>query len=101
MEQDTKKRNTPAKGFTFVAQLCALVGFACFFTYLALSQVASVQAVEAQIITVEAEIAREKAVQAELLLESDYIGSDAFFEKMARERLNMIRKDEIVFVIKR
>jgi len=101
MAQNEKKRNIAAKGITFIVQLCALVVFMCFFSYLALSQVASVRHVETQIAAVEEEIMLAQAEQDVLLREADYIGSDAFFEKMAREWLGMVRRDEIVYIISR
>ena len=101
MEQNVNKRNMPARGLVFFAQLCVLAAFVCFFAYLVLPQLASAQEVDKQIAAVEAEIAEQEAAQAALLLETDYLGSDSFIEKMAREQLNMIRKDEIVFVITR
>jgi len=51
----------------------------------------------AQLAAIEADIAREHATHDALLRELDFIGSDAYIEQAARQRLGMVGPNEIIF----
>ncbi|NMA85187.1 MAG: septum formation initiator family protein [Epulopiscium sp.] len=55
---------------------------------------------EAEIHMIEQQIDFEKERQVLLVKEKDYYESDAYIEKIARERLGLIMPDEIIFVTK-
>ena len=101
MEQEPKKRGLFARGAVFTMQAVLLAGFIALFSYVILTQFAPLTDLNAEITMVEADIAREEAAREDLSRQADYIGSDAFIERIARERLHMIKKDEILFVIDR
>ena len=105
MEKETKRSSKSgrllAKGFWFTMQVCALGGFVCLFSYIALSQIAPLRGIEAEIATAQKALAEGLAVQEDLQRQADYAGSDAFMEKLAREKLQMIKPDEIKFIINR
>jgi len=100
MEQP-KKKSFFARSTVFVMQVALLAGFIALFSYAVMKQVAPLREVNAEIALVEADITREDAIREDLSRQADYIGSDAYIEKIARERLRMIKKDEIVYVIDR
>ena len=101
MAMEKSAKRALVKSFGVVVRLCAIAFFVCLFAYLTLTQLSSVKEVEAQISAVQKDIAYEESVKSDLLKQADYLGSDVFIEKVARERLQMIRKDEILFVVNR
>gem|GEM_PF-760329 len=101
LKQSTKRNGLWAKGFWFIMQVCALTGFVCLFAWIAFSQMAPLRGIEAEIAVLQNQIAEGEAVKEDLQRQADYAGSDAFMEKMAREKLQMIKPDEIKFIINR
>lgn len=47
---------------------------------------------------IQEKIAKEKEKQALLLLEKEYNLTDSYVEKIAREKLRLVKSDEIIFL---
>lgn len=58
------------------------------------------EGLEKEAMRIEEQIQREKEKQVVLLKNKDYYQSDAYIEKIARDRLGLIMPDEIIFVPK-
>lgn len=69
--------------------------YAAFTFY---SQSEDLYLINLQIKQLEQKIAREEAIKAELLKEKDELASDESIEKIAREKLGMVKDGEKVFV---
>lgn len=87
------------KKIKIIAQLFIMASFLCFFFLFAFSRFKEISSLNNEITSLKNEIVNEEAVGARLQDELGYSQSDAFIEKAARERLGLIKYDEIIFVI--
>ena len=69
-----------------------------YFSYLAIEQQRILDVRNNEIAKIEEKIEAEKRVNEELKKEIEMIDSDEYKEKIAREKLGMVRKNERVFV---
>jgi cell division protein DivIC len=91
---DKKRKVRRIKWIVFTL-LCML--FVGFFGWMAAEQVSEHSVLRAEIERLEEEI--ERAVEAhELLLRQiAFVGSDAYIEQQARDRLGLVKPTEIIF----
>ena len=69
-----------------------------YLSYLAVGQQRLIYAKNLENSKVESKIAEEKKTNEELTNEEKIINSDDYIEKVARDKLGMVKKDERVFV---
>lgn len=87
-----KRKNSSSFG-VFV-----LVAIFIYLSYIALGQQKLLSAKSIEMSKIENKIAEEKKVNEELKAEKEMIDSDEYKEKIAREKLGMVKKGERVFV---
>ncbi len=63
-------------------------------------QINASNALKKQIIKINEDIETEKRTYAELKNELDYYNTDAYIEKTARKRLQLVKPNEILFINK-
>ena len=68
-----------------------------FFGYLAVAQASQYSAMRHEITQIEAEIDRAVIAYEALQRQLQFIGSDAYIEEQARQRLGLVRSNEIAF----
>ena len=68
-----------------------------FFGYLAVAQASQYGNLRHEITQIEAEIERAEAAHEALQRQLLFIGSDAYIEEQARQRLGLVRPTEIAF----
>ena len=68
------------------------------FTVLIITQAIRYNELSAELERINADIAAERAMEADLEMRLLFLDSDAIIERIARERLGMVRQNEIVFV---
>jgi cell division protein FtsL len=83
------------KGWWVGPLVIFMMVYAAFTFY---SQSEDLYLINLQIKQLEQKIAREEAIKAELLKEKDELASDESIEKIAREKLGMVKDGEKVFV---
>ncbi len=69
-----------------------------YFSYLAIGQQRILDAKNLEMAKIEKKIEEEERANEELKREIEIIDSDEYKEKVARERLGMVKKNERVFV---
>lgn len=69
-----------------------------YFSYLAIGQQRILDAKSLEMDKIEQKIEEEKSANEELKKEIEIIDSDEYKEKVARERLGMVKRNERVFV---
>ena len=90
-----KKRKHPLYSFFFIS---FWVIIAVMFTGLIITQATRYNELRAELSRVNANIAIEQAFIEDLNMQMLFFDSDAHVEQLARERLGMVRQNEIVFV---
>ena len=66
-------------------------------TGLAVTQMSRFEGYQQQLARLEAELAREEQIGQDLRYRQAFYESDAYIERLAREMLDFIRHDEIIF----
>ena len=94
-ETPKRKRKRPLYTF-FFAFFWALI--VIMFTGLIITQATRYNELMAELERVNAQIAAEHAAMEDLEMRLLFFDSDAHVERLARERLGMVRQNEIVFV---
>lgn len=89
------------KKIKIIAQLVILASFLCFFFLFAFSQLKEISGLNNEVAALESDIKNEEIVAQKLQDELEYSESDEFIEKVARQRLGLIKYDEIIFVVDR
>jgi len=99
-KNETNEKDVPRKrtGVKFLLQFIILVFFAAFFGAVTFSNLNIYNGFKAQISGIRAEIDRAEERKKSLTKDQSYYSSDEFVEKIAREQLGLIRKDEIIFI---
>ena len=90
-----KKRKRPVYNFFFVSFWLLIV---VMFTGLIITQATRYNELRAELERVEAQIAAERVTMEDLEMRLMFFDSDAHIERLARERLGMVRQNELVFV---
>jgi len=85
------------KGKATVGIFILLVIF-LFLSYIAVNQQGLIYAKNQELNKLEEKIAEEKKINEELKKQSKMIESDEYIEKVAREKLGMVKKNERVYV---
>ncbi|HHV99947.1 MAG TPA: septum formation initiator family protein [Clostridiaceae bacterium] len=76
----------------------ALALFIVYFTVTFIEQQNMINAKSKQIETINQKIAEEQKINEELNKNIEIIGSDEYIEKVARERLGMVKSGEKLFI---
>ena len=94
-EKPKRKRKRPLYNFFFTVFWATIV---IMFTVLIITQATRYNELSAELERLNAQIAAERAMEADLEMRLLFLDSDAIIERLARERLGMVRQNEIVFV---
>ena len=94
-ERPKRKRSRPVYNFFCTVFWATIV---VMFTVLIITQATRYNQLSAELERLNAEIAAERAMEADLEMRLLFLDSDAIIERLARERLGMVRQNEIVFV---
>lgn len=78
--------------------MLVILGFLVYFTYVAVDQQKIFNAKEAEMNKVQTNINKEKETNSQLKKEKDMLNSNEYYEKVAREKLGMVKPGEKVFV---
>lgn len=85
------------KGKATVGIFILLIIF-LYLSYIAVNQQGLIYAKNQELNKLEEKIAEEKKINEELKKQSKMIESDEYIEKIAREKLGMVKKNERVYV---
>ena len=94
-EKQKRKRSRPIYNFFFSTFWATIV---VMFTVLIVTQATRYNELRAELYRINGEIAAERAMEADLEMRLLFLDSEAIIERLARERLGMVRQNEIVFV---
>ena len=94
-EKPKRKRSRPFYNFFFFSFWTTIV---VMFTVLIITQATRYNELSAELARINAEIEAERVLEADLEMRLLFLDSDAIIERIARERLGMVRQNEIVFV---
>ena len=95
-----KQKAKRAKKFTLMmVQVALLAALLFFFGYAAFSTMQEIAATEAEIATLSLSIDGANQEAERLRADSEYRQSEAFIERIARQWLGLVRRDEIIFII--
>lgn len=75
-----------------------LAVFFLYFCYVLIDQQKVILARESEIARMKEKIGEEQAINEELTKQREIINSDEYVEKIAREKLGMVKKEERVFI---
>jgi cell division protein FtsB len=75
-----------------------IIGFLLYFGYVAVDQQKILYSKEAEMQKVQENIEEEKQTNEELKKQKDMLNSDEYSEKVAREKLGLVKPGERVFV---
>jgi cell division protein FtsB len=89
-----KKKKSRVKWLLYLVLWLALIGS---FGWLAVDQASQYGGMQAELSQIQAETERAVNAHGLLLRQLDFIGSDAYIEQQARERLGLVKPTEIVF----
>lgn len=89
------KKHKRKRGWWIFPLLAVAFVYTAFTVY---SQSRDMTAIRIQMKEVEKRINKEKALQEELLKQKDELSSDESIEKIAREKLGMVKDGERIFV---
>jgi cell division protein FtsL len=92
--QPAKKKKSRLVLALYIAFWAAVL---IMFGGLFISQMESYNELQAELTRLNAQIAREQAEQERLQLQLNLFDGDAYIEQLARDRLGMVRPNEIVF----
>ncbi len=87
-----KKKSTSTFG------IIVLLAIFVYLSYVAVGQQKLLNAKSAEMSKIDSKIAEETKVNEELKKEKEMIDSDAYKEKVAREKLGMVKEGERVFM---
>ena len=94
-EKPKRKRSRPFYNFFFISFWATIV---VMFTVLIITQATRYNELRSELDRLNAQIEAERAMEADLEMRLLFLDSDAIIERLARERLGMVRQNEIVFV---
>lgn len=76
----------------------AMIGLIMYFCYVLIGQQSALRASDSEISQLETEVSQAQSNRAEVEAMGAISQSDAYVEKMAREKLGLVLPDETVFV---
>ncbi len=91
-------RTKAKSAFGAVFQLIIWVVVILFFAYITYFNVQKMQVIEREKLEIQDEIEAANKKTQELNQASEYIETDEFVEKVAREQLGLVMPDEIIFI---
>ena len=94
-EKPKRKRSRPFYNFFFISFWTTIV---VMFTVLIITQATRYNELRSELDRINAQIEAERVMEADLEMRLLFLDSDAIIERLARERLGMVRQNEIVFV---
>jgi len=94
MDQNKPKKKRRFSMFLYIIFWIAIIGM---FSGMVVVQMSNYNEYRADLLRIQADIAREQAIYADLRLQMTMFDSDAYIERLARERLGMVHPHEIVF----
>ena len=94
-EKPKRKRSRPIYNFFFSTFWATIM---IMFTVLIITQATRYNELRAELDRINGEIATKRVMEADLEMRLLFLDSDAIIERLARERLGMVRQNEIVFV---
>jgi cell division protein FtsB len=86
------------KGNMFRLGSLFMIALIIYFAYIAVNQQGMINAKNKELEEVREKIAEEMRVNEELQKEMESIDSDEYIEKVAREKLDMVKRGERVYV---
>jgi len=92
-----KKSGKPAGRKSTIGIIVLLVIF-LYFSYTAVKQQKLIYSKNIELDRIESKIQEEKELNEELKNEKEMIQTDEYIEKIAREKLGMVKENERVFV---
>ena len=95
MKESQGKRKRPFYNFLFLTMWVLII---VMFSGLIVTQAINYNELRAELERVEALLAEEEATIADLEMRLMFFDSDAHIERLARERLGMVRQNELIFV---
>lgn len=75
-----------------------LAVFFLYFCYVLIDQQKVIMARESEIARIQEKIGEEQMTNEELTKQREIINSDEYVEKVAREKLGMVKKEERIFI---
>lgn len=87
-----------SKGKKRIFLILFLIGFSLYFCGTVIGQQSLMEDKKKEYQSVLQKIDEEKKVKEELLQQKDIMDNDAYIEKVAREKLGMVKRGEKVFV---
>ena len=90
-----KKRKRPVYTFFFVSLWAVIV---VMFAVLIITQAGRYNELRAELDRVNALVDMERATLEDLEMQLLFFDSDAHVERLARERLGMVRQNELIFI---
>ena len=100
--QDISKGQKARRGKKFMLvmmQVALLAGMLSLFGYSAFSTMQEIAATEAEMAALSRSIDDANQEADRLRADSEYRQSEAFVERIARQWLGLVRRDEIIFII--
>ena len=94
-EKPKRKRSRPLYNFFFLTFWATIV---VMFTVLIVTQATRYNELSAELERLNAQIEAERVMEADLEMRLLFLDSEAIIERLARERLGMVRQNEIVFI---
>jgi len=89
---EMNKRKTSKLG------LFVIIGFFVYFAYVFIDQQKVLYAKEIEMNSIQMKIEEETKLNKELKKQKEMLGSDEYVEKIAREKLGMVKPGERIFV---
>lgn len=86
------------KGRKFRLAYIVTIGLFIYFGWILIDQQKIIYSMEQQKKIMETNIEEEKKLNEELKKQKEIVGSDDLIEKIAREKLGMVKKGEKIFV---
>lgn len=78
--------------------LFVIIGFFVYFAYVFIDQQKVLYAKEIEMNSIQMKIEEETKLNKELKKQKEMLGSDEYVEKIAREKLGMVKPGERIFV---
>jgi len=78
--------------------LLIIIGAFIYFTFVFIDQQKLINAKKLEMQSIQNKIAEEERISEELKQQKEIINTDEYVEKVAREKLGMVKREEKVFV---
>ena len=94
-----KSEKQVKKGIKTKLQILAALVFIGFFALIIYAQLIDINAYEAEKVELSNKIEEQKKIAVKLDDAENYVNSDEYKEKIARERLGLVKNNDILFII--